>query len=71
MTVFILTLITTLVHFLIKWKGRDTFQFSSIIAGGFSVHGLDVYTDNLVLFLLSLTFLFFNFVLLFTPDRAR
>ncbi|CAH7233510.1 conserved hypothetical protein [Vibrio chagasii] len=69
--IFILTVIATLVHFLIKWQWRSLLGVMSIIPGGLSLAGLDMYADNIVLFLLSLAFLLLNLVLLFTPDRNR
>lgn len=69
MTIFILIIISSFVHFIIKWKSRDTFGITSIIPGGLSLTGLDVYADNIALFLLCLVFLLINLVLLFTPNK--
>ena len=71
MMLLILTLIATLVHFLIKWQWRSPSSIISMIPGGLSLAGLDMYADNIILFLLSLAFLLLNLVLLFTPARNR
>ena len=54
MMILILTLIATLVHFLIKWQWRSPSSVISIIPGGLSLARLDMYADNIILFLLSL-----------------
>jgi len=69
MIIFSLTILATALHFYIKWKEKELLGIGFIISGALSLMCLDEFSDNLIMWIVSILLLIFNVVLNFMPEK--